>query len=195
MIKEMNLKFNETIFNKFPVLETERLVFRQFHKKDGAQLFKIRSNPQVMEFMDAIILKSEDGAKVLLKSFHREFRDKKGVTWAITDKQTNQLIGSFGFWRITKPHNRAEIGYSLLPEYWGKGLMAETFKTLIEFGFNQMQVHSIEANVNPQNQKSIQLLERVGFKKEAHFRENFFYKDKYLDSAIYCLVETDERNY
>jgi [ribosomal protein S5]-alanine N-acetyltransferase len=191
----MNLKFNETIFNKFAVLETERLVFRQFHKKDAAQLFKIRSNPQVMEFMDAIIVKSEDGAKVLLKTFHREFRDKKGITWAITDKQTNQLIGSFGYWRLIKPHNRAEIGYSLLPEYWGKGLMAETFKTLIEFGFNQMQVHSIEANVNPQNQKSIQLLERVGFRKEAHFRENFFYKDQYLDSAIYCLIESDERNY
>jgi [ribosomal protein S5]-alanine N-acetyltransferase len=191
----MNLKFNETIFNKFPVLETDRLIFRQFHKNDAAQLFKIRSNPQVMEFMDAIVLKSEADAKVLLKSFHAEFKIKKGITWAIVEKQTNQLIGSFGFWKLFKNHCRAEIGYSLLPEYWGKGLMAETFKALIEFGFNQMQVHSIEANVNPENQKSKQLLERVGFRKEAHFRENFLYKEKFLDSAIYCLVETDVRNY
>ncbi len=73
--------------------------------------------------------------------------------------------------------------------------MNETFKTLIEFGFNNLQLHSIEANVNPLNQQSIKLLERVGFKKEAHFRQNFFHNGKFMDSFIYCLLESDIRTY
>jgi [ribosomal protein S5]-alanine N-acetyltransferase len=191
----MNLHFNIQIFEKFPVLQSERLIFRKFIKKDAPFLFKIRSNEQVMEFMDNISLKSVDEAKALIKSYNWEFKYKRGITWAILDKQTNTIIGSFSFWHMNLNHCRSEIGYSLLPDYWGKGFMTETFRILLEFGFQNMHLHSIEANVNPENQNSIKLLERIGFRKEAHFRENFFYKARFLDSAIYCLIESDERNY
>ena len=191
----MNLKFNNLVFQKFPIQESERLIFRKFDKKDAPRLYQIRSNPKVMEYMDNISLKSIEEAKFLIKSFKYDFKQQKGISWAITDKQTNLLIGSFAFWRMVKQHCRAEIGYSLLPEYWGKGFMTETFETLIEFGFGKMHLHSIEANVNPQNQNSIKMLERIGFKKEAYFRENYFYLDKFIDSVIYSLLETDQRNY
>jgi ribosomal-protein-alanine N-acetyltransferase len=96
---------------------------------------------------------------------------------------------------LIKPHCRAEIGYSIHPDYWGQGIMTETFKILIEFGFSELKLHSIEANVNPKNVQSIKLLEKIGFKKEAHFRENFLYNGEFLDSLIYCLLESDARNY
>ena len=69
--------------------------------------------------------------------------------------------------------------------------MAESLNTLIPFGFNNLKVHSIEANVNPQNSKSIQLLEKAGFKKEAYFRVNYLFNGKFIDSVIYALLETD----
>jgi ribosomal-protein-alanine N-acetyltransferase len=96
---------------------------------------------------------------------------------------------------LEKVRKTGEIGYSIHHNFWGQGLMSETFKTLIEFGFNNMNLHSIEANVNPQNQQSIKLLERVGFKKEAHFRENYLHNGEFKDSFIYCLLESDRRIY
>jgi len=191
----MNLKIDEKIFRKFPVLECDRLIFRQFNKNDAAPFFKIRSNGQVMKFMDSIFLKSEAEALKLIKTILLDFKEKRGVTWAIVDKKENKIIGTFGFWRLVRQHCFAEIGFSLLPEFWGRGIMTETFETLMEFGFKKIQLHRIEANVNPGNENSIKILERVGFKKEAHFRENYLFNNLYTDSAIYCLLETDVRNY
>lgn len=191
----MNLRFNENIFLNFPQLESERLIFRQFTKKDAETLFKIRSNPEVMKYMDIIAMKSLPEAKTLIKSFLHDFRNKKGITWAIEVKDEKKMIGSFAFWRIIKNHCRAEFGYSLLPAHWGKGYMEETFRTLIGYAFKNMGIHSLEANVNPGNDRSIRLLERFGFRKEAYFRENFFNNNAFTDSVIYCLLETDDRNY
>lgn len=100
-------------------------------------------------------------------------------------------IGYFGFWRIEKEHCRAEIGYALNPEFWGNGYMLETMNRLIDFGFNNLKIHSIEANVNQENLSSIRLLEKLNFKKEAHFRENYLFDGKFIDSIIYSLLETD----
>jgi ribosomal-protein-alanine N-acetyltransferase len=69
--------------------------------------------------------------------------------------------------------------------------MSETLKILIDFGFNDLRIHSIEANVNPKNEKSVQLLEKLNFKKEAYFRENYFFNGKFVDSIIYSLLESD----
>ena len=69
--------------------------------------------------------------------------------------------------------------------------MSEALLKVIEFGFNEFKLHSIMGNVNPQNKRSIKLLEKYGFKKEAHFREDYLYNGKYLDSIIYCLLEND----
>jgi ribosomal-protein-alanine N-acetyltransferase len=86
---------------------------------------------------------------------------------------------------------RAEIGYAMKPEYWGNGYMYEALAKVINFGFNEFCLHSIEANVNPANASSIKLLEKLGFKKEAYFREDYLYNGKFLDTAIYSLLETD----
>ena len=88
-------------------------------------------------------------------------------------------------------HCRAEIGYALKPEYWWKGYMYETISRMLRFGFENMKLHSIEANVNPANARSKKLLEKIGFKKEAYFRENYLFDNKFLDSIIYSLLEID----
>ena len=89
---------------------------------------------------------------------------------------------------------RAEIGYAMKPEYWGNGFMQEALTKVVEFGFNEFCLHNIEGNVNPANVSSIKLLEKLGFKKEAYFREDFLYNGKFLDTAIYSLLEMDFQN-
>ena len=67
--------------------------------------------------------------------------------------------------------------------------MSEVLDTIIDYGFTKIGLHSIEANVNPENQASIRLLEKHGFAREAYFRENYYFNGNFLDSAIYSLIK------
>lgn len=190
----MNLKINQSVFENFPCLESERLLFRQLTEKDAHDIFWIRSNDQIMEFMDINKLASVSEAEKLIVSVNTSFENKQGINWGIVVKETNKLIGYFGFWRMITEHCRAEIGYALKPQFWGKGFMSETLNRMVSFAFEDLLLHSIEANVNPLNQKSILLLEKRGFIKEAFFRQNYLFDGRYLDSFIFSLLEPESRS-
>lgn len=187
----MNIEIDNIVFKSFPTLESNRLLFREFVSSDAEDLFFIRSNDQIMEFMDTDKHQSILETDSLINQIKQSFNNKTGINWAIVDKSSNKVIGYFGYWRLIREHCRAEIGFALIPEFWGKGYMTETLEAMIKFGFNSFKLHSIEANVNPANENSKKLLEKLGFKQEAYFRENYLYNSKFVDSLIYCLLETD----
>ena len=187
----MKFTINKRVFDQFPELESDRLKFRQITLQDSEILFAIRTNNNVMRFMDTEGMKSISESENLITSIADSFRAGSSISWGIVEKSTDIFIGYFGFWRIDTKHCRGEIGYALHPDYWGKGYMQETATKLIEFGFKKLHLHSIEANVNPDNLPSIKLLEKIGFKKEAYFRENFLFNNEFKDSVIYSLLEKD----
>ncbi|MFA6596924.1 MAG: GNAT family N-acetyltransferase [Ignavibacteriaceae bacterium] len=189
----MNIEINKNIFTVFPELESERLLFRKILLSDAKDLYLIRSNDEVMRFMDTKKMESSDDAEKMIRSVEESFNNGTGINWGIIEKYSNNFIGYFGFWRIMYEHCRAEIGYALDMNYWNKGYMAETLKAMITFGFTNMNLHSLEANVNPGNNNSIKLLEKTGFKKEAYFRENFLFNNTFYDSIIFSLLEKDVR--
>src|SRR5699024_6871079 len=85
-----------------------------------------------------------------------------GITWAISLNNDKTLIGTIGFWRIMSEHYRAEIGYMLHTDFHGKGIMHEAMQPVLKYGFTIMNLHSVEANINPVNSASMKLLERNG---------------------------------
>ncbi len=182
---------NEEIFETFPVIETERLVLREVQPGDVAQFFKIRSDERAMKYMDRPLFQSLDEAEKLVNSSIEGNAKRLSVNWVITERGRDILIGYVAFWRWMKEHFRAEIGFALFPEYWGKGIMTEALEAAIGFGFGKMGLHSIEGNVNPGNMASMKILEKFNFKKEAYFRENMFFNGKFVDSVIYSLLERD----
>jgi len=184
---------NDDMFETFPVIGTDRLVLRDVQPGDAAQFFKIRSDAQVMAYMDRPLFQSLDEAEKLVDSSIEGNTKKRSVNWVITEKGRDILIGYVAFWRWVKEHFRAEIGFALFPGYWGKGFMSEALEAAIGFGFGKMGLLSIEANVNPGNAASIKLLEKLGFKKEAYLRENMFFNGKFVDSVIYSLLEKDRK--
>jgi [ribosomal protein S5]-alanine N-acetyltransferase len=180
----------ELKFDKFPVLETERLRLRKPSMDDVPVLFELRTNVLTNRFTDRAKMKSMDEALEKMKTIVQMVEDRNGVAWSIELKETKKQIGDISFWRIEKEHYRAEIGYSLLPEYWEKGYMTEAARCAIDYGFSMLNFHSIEANVNPGNFASIKLLEKLKFVREAYFKENYYYDGKFLDSAIYSLLHS-----
>ena len=108
--------------------------------------------------------------------------------WAITLQPDNKLIGTVCLFKIERENFRCEVGYMLHPDFHRKGIMTETLKTVLSFGFNVLKVHSIMADVNPANDASQLLLLSLGFEQEAYFRENYYFNGKFLDTAIFCII-------
>ena len=176
-------------FSPFPILHSNRLSFRQISQSDISEIFFLRSDSRTMQFMDSAPAKDENDALHYITRANAATVLNEGITWGITLKGKNKIIGYIGFWNMKAAHFRIEIGYMLHPDYWRQGLMSEALQTIIDYAFNETDLHSIEANVGVKNTPSMRLLEKNGFVKEAHFKENYFYDGNFLDSVIYCLVK------
>lgn len=187
-------EINDSVFESFPVLKTEKLTLREFRNSDAEMLFRIRSNEKVMLHMDTDYHKSVEDALIFIKLINDNYKEKSGINWAIELTGRGEMIGYVCFHRLDRTNCRAEIGYALHPDYWRKGYTAEAIRKVVRFGFEEMDIHGIEANVNPKNEASKSLLKKLGFKMEAYFRENYLRKGVFLDSEIYCMICTDKIN-
>ena len=181
-------------FEPFPIIQTEHLVLRRISISDVAEIFNMRSDTRVMKYIDRPIAESLDDALILIAKIDESLSLNDGITWGIALNENQELIGTIGFWRIDKPNYRAEIGYLMKMEWQGKGLMQEAMSVVISYGFGNMQLHSIEANVNPENILSKKILEKNGFVQEAYYKENYFHNGSFLDSAIYSLLTPKENS-
>jgi ribosomal-protein-alanine N-acetyltransferase len=176
-------------FNPFPEIETERLLLRKISLADAPALFYLRSNAEVLKYIDKAPQKNIKEAEAFIEDLLETQAKSDAVYWAISLKDNpNTMIGNIAFWRMQKEHYRAEIGYVLHNDYWQKGIMYEAIKPVIHYGFNTMKLHSIEANINPKNDASKILLEKTGFVREGYFKESYFFNAVFLDSAIYSLI-------
>ena len=179
----------EINFGDFPVLETERFALKRIVAADALAIFEMRSDNKVMKYLDRKKFTTIDEAYAMIDRIDNSFNNNEGITWKITYRNSDALLGTLGLWRIEKEHHRAEIGYMLHHPYWSKGVMNEVGNVVLDYGFNVLNLHSIEGQVNPANEASIKLLEKLGFVREAYFRENYFYDGKFFDTAIYSLLK------
>lgn len=179
----------EINFTPFPVLSSERLLLREIAATDVDRLHTLRSDPTSMKYLDKAPLKDKEEAQALLDKMLADVDTNNAIIWAIALKdKPSLLIGTISFWRIMKEHYRAELGYMLLPDYFNKGYMTEAINTANAYAFSTIKLHSIEAHINPDNAASAAILLKTGFIKEAHFKEDFYYNGKFLDTAVYSLL-------
>lgn len=169
----------------FQPLETSRLRLRAFHLDDAASLFAMRSDPRVMRHLARPMAATIADAETLIASIQDDFAQERGITWAITLPDDDQLIGTIGYYRLKKEHRCGEIGYLLHPDHQGQGLMGEALEAVVANGFSVIGLHRIEADTDPRNEASNRLLERHGFTREAHLRENVWWKGCWLDTYLW----------
>ena len=177
-----------TNFHPFPELSTERLTLRRIVDADKDDLFLLRSDRGVMAYIDRPLAVTTEDAVKWIRVVDDTLLAGDGITWGISLKGQPALLGTIGLWRIVKEHYRAEIGYLLHPGYQRRGLTQEAMVKVLDYGFSVINLHSVEANVNPENEASCRLLEKNGFVREAYFKENHFYNGVFKDSFIYSLL-------
>ncbi len=180
----------ELNFDIFPTLETERLLLRKITMDDEDAMFLLRTEINATKHLNMPFFERtrQENMENMLKIVNG-VQNNELIGWAVTIKDDPKLMGTVSFHKIDKAHYRAEIGYMISPSLWGKGLMGEAVRRVIAFGFEEVKLHSIEAHVNPENQSSIQLLERNRFVKEGYFKENYFFKGTFIDTEVYSLVK------
>ena len=180
---------NPFSFLPFKNLESDRLVLRQIIPDDVKEIFALRSNAEVMKYVPRPLCTTVNEAMDLVNIMQQRLETNEGINWAITLKGNNKLIGYIGHYRIQWEHFRSEIGYMLSPEQQGKGIVSEAIQLIIEYGFSVMNMHSLEAVIDPDNAASARVLEKNNFIKEAHFKENEFFDGKFIDAVVYSLLE------
>ena len=176
-------------FHPFKNLKTERLLIRRITAADVNEIMALRGNPDTMKFVPRPLVTNVEEAMEHFKMIDDKIEHNIGINWAITLKGNPKLIGIIGHYRIQPENHRSEIGYMILPEYNGQGFVPEAVKALLIYGFDDLQMHSIEAVINPENKASERVLQKSGFVKEAHFIENEYYNGKFYDSVIYSLLK------
>ncbi|MDZ4711194.1 MAG: GNAT family N-acetyltransferase [bacterium] len=179
---------NENVFSVFPEIHTDNLTLRNILHGDAKDIYSVYSDPEAMKYFGKHPMESISGAAEMVDTVAKAFSDHEGLRWGICFRNSDELIGTAGIWRIDKRHCRGEIGYELKREYWEKGIMTEAFKAIVDFGFNDLNLHTIEANTDPLNIASMKLLEKSGFVKEGYLKESYFFDGKFYDNVIYSIV-------
>jgi len=175
-------------FHPFQNLETERLLLRRVTPADVTEVLELRSNPDTMRYIPRPLLTNTEKALAHIQMIEDKIENNIGINWAITLKGNPKLLGIIGHYRIQPENHRSEIGYMLLPQYSGQGITTEAIKAVLKYGFEVLNMHSIEAIIDPQNFASERVLQKNGFVKEAHILKNELWEGKFIDTAIYSLL-------
>jgi len=154
-------------FTPFPILTTQRVVLRQLMADDEQDLFMLRSNQEVNRYLDRPIAQSSADALQFIEKINNAVGNNETIYWAIALKDNDKLIGTITLWNISVKNNMAEIGFELHPQFQRKGIMQEAIAKVLSYGFETMQLQTVEAYTHQDNEGSIKSLERNGFKKQS----------------------------
>jgi|SRR5690625_2914714 len=175
----------------FPILETDRLILRQVTSDDANSLLTYLSDIDVMKYMGLEPFKSIDDALDEISWYKSIFEKGTGIRWGITLKGQREIIGSCGFLNKVAQHYRAELGFELSKEHWGKGIASEAIEAVICYGFEQMNLQRIEALIEPPNIPSQKVVERQGFMREGLLRSYEYTCGKFDDLYMYSLLKQE----
>jgi ribosomal-protein-alanine N-acetyltransferase len=168
----------------FPELKTERCNLTWLSSRDRAFVHRLFSDKQVQEFRGAPLFTTMEEAEQQLWQWKKKFAMREGIRWGIQHREGQTLIGTVGLKHIDYVHWRTEMSYELVPGWWNRGIMTEVLTKVCSYALNELQLHSIEANIDPRHSASRRVLEKLDFRNEAHFRENWFHEG-WWDSSIW----------
>lgn len=186
------MKTNKTegTLDTFPILSTDRLELVEITQSHLGDLYKLFSDEKVTRFYNLLPLKNEQEAQKSIDWFQTRFKDKLGIRWGICLKGQQNIIGTVGFNNFAKGH-RANIGYDLQTAYWNNGFITEALKTIIHFGFSELEINRIEAEVMQGNVMSEKVLEKLNFQNEGVLRAWMHWNDKHYDMTMFSLLKMD----
>jgi RimJ/RimL family protein N-acetyltransferase len=176
----------------FAALETARLRIRRFTEADLPTLHAYRNDEEVARFQgwDG----SDEGVLLqFILTMMNVSPDTVGdwVQLAVEEKATHTHIGDIGVHRLAEEPHEAEIAYTFARSAQGQGYAGEAVRGVLDFLFNEVKLHRITALIYADNPRSIALVERLGFRKEAHYRKSARRDREWVDDVLYAILEEE----
>jgi len=150
-------------FSPFPNLETERLILRRLSRDDSDHLYEMRKDPRMHVHTDTIPDKSIDDTKAYIDKMNKGIDANKWIIWAMAHRQSQKVIGSISLWNIDSEDESGELGYGIIPDFQGQGLMKEALLAVVDYGLNVMNLQKINAYTEENNLSSTRLLDKCNF--------------------------------
>lgn len=180
--------------DRLPELDAGELRLRWLEERDVPALFAIFSSAEVTRYWSTPAYTEEEQAAELLRSIHAQFEARKLFQWGIVRRDVDRVVGTSTLAALDPQNRRAEIGFALGCEHWGQGLARRATRRLIEFAFEDVGLHRLEADVDPRNDASIRLLEAHGFEREGYLRERWIVDGEINDTVLLGLLARDWKN-
>ena len=182
---------NADDFSVFPTLKTERLLLREVDPADARDLLVFRGDPKVQRFNSRPITDISEILTVI-DTLRKWYLAQKSIHWGVTRHDDQRVIGLFSLHGLNRFHQRGAIGYDLAREFWGQGIASEAARAVVGFAFEHLSLNRLEAVTISDNYRSVDLLERLGFKHEGTRREHSLEDDGlFHSSAIYGLLRRE----
>ena len=174
---------------ELPCLVGERVRLRTIDGGDAAGLLRLFGDIEVVQWMSVPLLRDLDGARSMVEEIHEESEARRLFQWALVSHEEPQtLLGTCTLASIEWEDERAEVGFALLREARGSGVMSEALGLLIEHAFSDLRLHRLEADVDPRNAPSLKLLERHGFVREGLLRDRYVIRGERQDALLLGLL-------
>lgn len=176
-----------------PTVEAERLRLRALGGRDVTEVYQLYADRDAVRFGYAPPMGGLDDARRVIEQTIQLARDRTLFHFGVADREHDRVIGHATLFKWDQEQRRAEIGYSMRRDRWGKGLGSEAVATLITFGFERLDLRRIEADADPRNAASIRLLEKLGFVREGYFRERWEIAGEIQDAVCFGLLRREWR--
>lgn len=175
-------------------LHTPRLLLRDFVEADWQAVQEYACLPEVVRFMPWGPNGEADtrdfvGRAIAAQTVSPRANFELAVSW----RENGKLIGGCGLTVQSPPHRVGEIGYCLRPDFWSRGCITEAAGALLALGFEQLQLHRIQANCDPENAASRRVLEKLGMQLEGRLRQNLQLRGQWRDSLQWSILEHEWR--
>ena len=179
------------IFSDMPTLDTERLILRPLRVGDAADMFDYAQREDVTTYLLWSPHQSISYTRDYLKYVEKRYAMGEFYDWAVVEKESGRMIGTAGFTSFDFPHNGAQIGYVLNPDFHGRGYATEAASRVLQFGFEELGLHRIEARFMEGNHASLRVMEKLGMRPEGYRRDGMLVKGSYRTVGT-CAVLSGE---
>jgi ribosomal-protein-alanine N-acetyltransferase len=178
----------------FPTLHTPRLVLREITTDDAPALLAIHGDAETMRWFGTDPPPDLAAAKQLVQLFAGwRLQANPGTRWGLQRADDPRLLGSVGLFAWNRAWRKCSLGYELARDAQGQGLMHEALCAVLDWGFAQMQLHRVEAQVHPDNTASLRLVQRLGFQQEGRLREVGHWAGQAHDLLQWGLLQREWR--
>jgi ribosomal-protein-alanine N-acetyltransferase len=174
----------------FPKLSTNRFLLQEILPGDQPFIFEGLSNPEVIPFY-GVQYGSLESTSAQMDFYSNLWKEKTGCWWKVVEKKTNDPVGAVGMNAYNAVHEKAEIGYWLLPAHWKKGVMSEVWPVLLDHLFSEWKLHRLEAVVEVGNIPSARLSQKLGFTFEGTHRETEIKNGERISLWMYGLLASE----